>query len=135
MKSLVPYLFFNGNCKAAMEFYRDALDGKLEIFTTGASNQPEFKDQDPNLVLNSTISAGPISFMASDSLHEKTKGGENVYLYLDCASRTEVDKLYGALSKGGTADMKPQDHFWGAYMGSLTDAFGVCWMVNCSSRL
>jgi PhnB protein len=27
--------------------------------------------------------------------------------------------------------MPLQDMFWGAYFGSLTDRYGICWMVNC----
>ena len=30
--------------------------------------------------------------------------------------------------------MPLQDMFWGAYFGSLTDKFGVQWMVNCTAK-
>ncbi len=30
--------------------------------------------------------------------------------------------------------MPLEDMFWGAYYGSLTDKFGVKWMVNCTAK-
>ena len=41
-------------------------------------------------------------------------------------------RLFAALAEGGKVTMELQDMFWGAYFGSLTDKFGVQWMVNCS---
>jgi PhnB protein len=33
MKPLTPYLFFAGNAREAMEFYKDCFGGKLEVMT------------------------------------------------------------------------------------------------------
>jgi PhnB protein len=130
MKTITPYLFFNGNCKAAMEFYRDALGGELRIVTAGSTGEAMFKDLDPDLVMHAHLQAGPIVIMASDNMKRDTDFGDNNSIFLDCSSRAEADKIYAALSKGGDAEMKPQDQFWGAYMGSLVDPFKVGWMIN-----
>ncbi|MBN8464365.1 MAG: hypothetical protein J0M01_16380 [Dechloromonas sp.] len=41
-------------------------------------------------------------------------------------------RLFHALAAGGEIDMPLQNMFWGAYFGSLTDRFGIRWMVNCA---
>jgi len=57
-------------------------------------------------------------------------GGNNVHLNLEPDTRAEADRLFNALAAGGEIDMPLQDMFWGAYFGSLTDRFGIRWMVN-----
>jgi PhnB protein len=59
--------------------------------------------------------------------------GNNVYINLAPDTRAEADRLFGALSAGGTVEMPMQDMFWGDYFGSCVDKFGVLWMVNTSS--
>ena len=39
-------------------------------------------------------------------------------------------KFFNALAEGGQITMPIADQFWGDYFGSLTDRFGVNWMVN-----
>jgi PhnB protein len=130
MKNLKPYLFFNGNCKPAMEFYQKTLGGDLQVFTAGQADQEMFAGADPNLVLNSCLITPSIQFMASDNMKKNTDFGDNICMMLECSSRSELDQLYAALSKGGEADMTPSDQFWGAYFGTLTDPFGVNWMLS-----
>ncbi|MGZ3687162.1 MAG: VOC family protein [Bdellovibrionota bacterium] len=51
-------------------------------------------------------------------------------MYIECSDKAEVDRLFSALSKGGEPSMKPEETFWGAYFGSLVDAFGISWMMS-----
>ena len=49
--------------------------------------------------------------------------------------RAEADRLFaGLVAGGGAATMPMQEMFWGAYWGSLTDRFGVQWMINCAAK-
>ena len=130
MKNLNPYLFFNGQCKAAMEFYNKNLGGELEIMTVGDAKQEIFKDANQNLVMHSMLKTQNFQIMGSDNMEGTTVVGDNVCIIIDCSSREELDRLFGALSKGGESVMKPSDTFWGAYFGSLTDQFGISWMFN-----
>jgi uncharacterized glyoxalase superfamily protein PhnB len=57
----------------------------------------------------------------------------NVSINLEPDSREEAERLFIALAEGGKVTMALQDMFWGAYFGSLTDKFGVQWMVNCTA--
>jgi hypothetical protein len=47
-------------------------------------------------------------------------------------SKDEADRIFNALAAGGTIEMPMADQPWGDYYGSLTDQFGVQWMVNYS---
>ena len=71
---------------------------------------------------------------APESMGFKVNFGNNVYINLEPDTRTEVDKLFKALSEGGKVEMDPQEMFWGDYFGSLKDKFGVQWMFNCRSK-
>lgn len=130
MKNTTPYLFFNGNCKSAMEAYQKIFGGELQLVKVGDVKQEMFKDKDPNQVMHGMLKAASMQLMASDNMSKDTITGDNVCLYIDCTSKAEVDQLYAALSKGGEPSMKPDDTFWGAYFGSLTDAFGISWMIG-----
>jgi PhnB protein len=128
--SLNPYLMFNGNCKEAMNFYKECFDANLEISTYGDSPMeylPEQKDH----VLHSSISKGNIVIMASDSMKGQTSNfGSNISLSINCASREELDILFDKLAEGGKITMPKENTFWGAYFGMLTDKFGIHWMFN-----
>ena len=49
-------------------------------------------------------------------------------------SREQADRIFGALAQGATVTMPLADQFWGDYFGSLTDRFGVQWMINYSAQ-
>ena len=49
-------------------------------------------------------------------------------------TRKETERLFAALSEGGKISMPLAVAFWGDYFGSLTDKFGVNWMVNCAEK-
>jgi PhnB protein len=42
--------------------------------------------------------------------------------------------LFNGLSADGKVEVPIQDMFWGAYWGSLTDKFGVQWMINYDQK-
>ncbi len=128
--SLIPYLNFNGNCREAMNFYKDCLGGDLDISTYEGSPM-EAPAEAKNNVLHSTLIQGNMTLMASDSMagHPLTIGN-NVGLSINCSSREELDNFYDKMVVGGKATMDKQDTFWGAYFGMLTDKYGVNWMFN-----
>lgn len=52
------------------------------------------------------------------------------HISLEPDTREEADRLFAALSEGGTVGLPMADMFWGAYYGSFTDKYGVQWMIN-----
>lgn len=131
MKAFQVYLNFDGNCREAMTFYQRALGAEMEIQTFGDVKM-EMPPGSENRVMHARITKGNSAvLMASDTMpgHAFTMG-TNFHVNIDCDSDDELDRYYTALSEGGKASMPPQDTFWGARFGMLTDRFGVNWMFN-----
>lgn len=132
---LHPYLNFDGKTEEAFTFYAEAIGGTLtEIHrfagVPGMDLPPELQQRVMHVGLQ--LADGQM-LMASDTM--PGMGGEhvvgtNVSLSLHPASKEEADRVFAALSEGGTVTMPLADQFWGDYYGMLTDRFGVQWMVN-----
>lgn len=135
MSQLTPYLFFEGNCREAMEFYKQCLGGELIVNTVGdtpeAAQMPQAaKDKVIHAVLRQGNPPQPI-LMASDWLSQnKFVAGTNITLSINCAGADEIRTLFESLSAGGKVTQPLADMFWGATYGSFIDKFGIQWMLN-----
>ena len=130
MKTIEPYLIFNGNCRLAMEFYRDCLGADLNILTY-AEGPGDHPDAVQDKIMHARLSKGQVVFMASDP-HDGTspKQGDNFFLNLNCNSLEEIERLFNAIGKNGKVLMPLADMFWGARFGMIEDQFGVKWMFS-----
>lgn len=132
MQPLVPYLFFNGNCREAMNFYKSCFGGDLQVFTYGdAPPDAHMKDAAKDAIMHSTLIKDSLVIMASDSPGGAANPGINIHLSIDCETMAEIESLFKALSQQGKIDQPLADTFWGAHFGMLTDKFGIHWMLNC----
>lgn len=144
MARVSTYLNFNGNTEQAFEFYRSVFGGE---FTGGihrfkdipaTPGQPPMPADTANMVMHVELTLlGGHVLMGTDapeSMGFAVNAGNNVHINLEPDTRAEADRLFAALAAGGKVDMALQDMFWGAYFGSLTDQFGIHWMVNCASK-
>ncbi|MGQ0738427.1 MAG: VOC family protein [Bacteroidota bacterium] len=127
-----PYLTFNGNCREAMNFYRECLGGELVLQTIGesplAAKMPaKIKD----CILHATLANDKIVLMGSDMAPETGLiKGNAVSLMLDCRSEKEIKSCYNRLSAGGTATHPIETTFFGALLGTLADKFGNHWLLH-----
>ena len=71
---------------------------------------------------------------SSESMGFHIDYGNNVYINLEPDTLEESKRLFDRLLEGGTVGMPLQKMFWGAHFGSLTDKYGVQWMVNCVAK-
>lgn len=134
MKALVPYLFFNDNCREAMTFYKDCFGGELQLMTYADMPDdacPEGKKPDKDKIMHSFLKKGDFSLMASDMPEDGQAQGDRVQVYVECDSIPEVETLFKVLSEGGKIKMPLADTFWGSHFGILTDKFGMHWMLSC----
>lgn len=133
MKSLEPYLFFNGQCRQALEFYCDCLGGNITHLQTFDQAPGETPPGTQGRVMHARFEADGFRFMASDTvpdLEEST--GSQVALSLGFDDPEEQVNVFDALSEGGNITMGLQDTFWGARFGMLTDRFDIHWMLSYS---
>jgi PhnB protein len=128
--TVAPYAIFNGTCKAAMEFYKSHIGGELFMLTYGQAPEANCPASAKDKIIHANLKNGNFMMMASDSPTNEAKMGDNMQLYLTCASRADVDRLYESLSKNGAKKVAPADTFWGAYFAMVEDQFGVQWMLG-----
>ena len=132
------YLNFQGQAEEAFAFYAGVFGTELTAlhrFADMPGIMPsELPSDEQQLVLHAELPIlGGHLLMASDmlrSLGHETRVGNNTTLCLDVDSREEADRLYGALSEGGSEGSPMADMPWGAYWGVVLDRFGIRWMVN-----
>ena len=128
--SVIPYLNFNGNCREAMTFYKEALNANLEIMDMGDSPM-EVPETSKDHVMHSILTLENITIMASDTMPgQPITFGNSVSLSINCTSREQADRFFNNLKLNGNILMPLQDTFWGAYFGMITDRFGINWLFN-----
>jgi PhnB protein len=135
-----PYLNFDNKTEEAFRFYETALRGKLtEIHRFGSMPQQdgfELTPEQKNLVMHVGLELPDGQMiMASDmiaGMGPSRVEGNNISISVHPGSKQEADRVFNALAQGGTVTMPVADQFWGDYFGSLTDRFGINWMVNYS---
>lgn len=142
MSRVSTYLNFMGNTEEAFDFYRSVFgtDYASPIFRMadmpGRPGGPELSDAEKKMVghVELPILAGHL-LMGTDmleSMGQQRQIGNNVTINLEPDTRAEADRLYGALSEGGSDATGMQEVPWG-YWGCCLDRFGTRWMFNCSS--
>ena len=129
MKSIVPYLTFDGTCREAMTYYAKVMQAEVDIFD--AEQMPDCTEANKGKAMHARLHSGAVELMASDNLSDRpTLMGNNVWVSVDCANAEEQERFFSMLGEGGEVRMPLQDTFWGAKFGMLTDRFGVHWMFN-----
>jgi PhnB protein len=124
---LEVYLYFRGNCKEAMEFYKSVFGGELQFNTYGESpgTDPDKKDW----IMHAHLTGGPVKLMASDT-EEASERSAKVELTLGGTDEAELRKIFDSLAEGGGVTTPLEKQFWGDIYGKLTDRFGVDWSMN-----
>ena len=129
-----PYLFFNGCCEEAVEFYRKALGAKVEMMMRFKdSPEPPPPGQVPpgfdNKIMHTSLRVGSTVIMASDGCSADKPGFQGFSLALTVGSEAEADRAFAALAEGGQVTMPLEKTFWSQRFGMLEDRYGVGWMV------
>jgi PhnB protein len=133
MKTLVPYFTFAGNCREAMQFYKQCLNGEIVQMQTFEEAKYQTSDKFKNRIIHAEFKAEGVHLMASDGMEDFVAvPGNNLSLNIDLTDEKEQARIFAALSQGGKVAMPLQDTFWGAKYGQLVDRFGIQWMLNCT---
>jgi PhnB protein len=128
-----PYLSFNGDCKAAFTFYAQCLHGQIVMMMSNAEAPTEV--QCPTgageQILHARIIVGDQILMGSDAPPDRYQPSQGVFVALGIEEPAEAERIFQALSEGGTVHMPLQETFWAQRFAMLVDRFGTAWMVNC----
>ncbi|MGY1811935.1 VOC family protein [Blastococcus sp. SYSU D00820] len=130
---LNPYLHFAGDARAAMEFYRSVLGGRLDVMTFGDVGGGGGEYPEDGVMHASLRTDAGLELMASDG-HDPAAGGPDK---VSCSlSGDDVDTLtrwFQGLAEGGTVDVPFEKQMWGDLFGQVTDRFGIRWLVNATA--
>lgn len=132
MSQINAYIGFNGDCRKAMEFYRDCIGGELSAQTMGESHTA---GQCPaglrNSIVHSALIKGAMVLMGTDMVGpDGYIKGNNIALCLNCDSEEEINTFHARLSAGGKILQPLGRSFWGDLFSCFTDKFGITWMLN-----
>jgi PhnB protein len=136
MVTINPYLNFAGDTEKAMMFYKSVFGGEFNILQKfrDMPGGEKIADVDQQKIMHLSLPIGAHNhLLASDvlpSMGQLLNVGNNFTLAVTTESEKEADKIFNALSKGGQITMTMNKAFWGAYVGMLTDKFGIQWMIS-----
>jgi PhnB protein len=125
------YLNFNGRCEEALDFYRRALDAKIEMLMR-FKESPDSSMVSPGSeekVMHSSFRVGDATVNASDGQCQGHTNFQGISLALTVADAAEAEKRFGALAEGGQVQMPLTETFFSPRFGMVADRFGVSWMV------
>jgi len=130
---LVPYLGFLGQCEEAFKFYEKCLGGKVEAMFTYAEMPAggEASAENQKLIMHARLVVGDAVLMGSDSPPEYFQKAQGINVSIHVEDPAEAERIFQALSEGGTVGMPIAETFWALRFGMLTDRFGTPWMINC----
>jgi PhnB protein len=129
-----PYLFFDGRCEKALEFYKKALGAKVEMLmrfkeNPDSKNNPMCAPGSEDKIMHACFKVGDTSVMASDGHAKGHPEFKGFSLSVTATNEAEADKMFNALAEGGQVQMPQMKTFFSPRFGMVADKFGVGWMV------
>ena len=127
-----PYLFFDGRCEEALEFYKKAIGAEVTALI-------RFKDSpdptmvhggaDPNKILHAVFRVGETTIMTSDGRNQGKPSFQGFALSIAVKTEAETKKLFNALAESGRVEMPLGKTFFSPSFGMVVDRFGIMWML------
>lgn len=137
-----PYLFFEGRCEEALEFYRATLGAEVTMLMRfkdspePAGNAEMCGDAEGsgpppgNNVMHAEFKIGDTTLMASDGIAKEAPVFRGFSLSLTVADEADAKRKFAALGEGGQVQMPLGPTFFSPCFGMVQDRFGVGWMVG-----
>lgn len=129
-----PYLFFEGRCEEALDFYREKLGAEVEMLMR-FQDSPEPCDPKKvtpeilNKVMHTSFRIGGTVLMGSDGFCKGDPEFKGISLSLTVPDEATADRYFAALSDGGQVTTPLAKTFFSPRFGMVTDRFGIMWMV------
>lgn len=145
--TIEPYLYFDGDCREAMELYQSVLGGEMETMMTYGEGPSDGGDPCPegvdapaeswkDRIMHACLLVDGRRLMASDAppgMYE-TPGGAPVAVAVNVDGAETVDRIFGVLAEGGKVIMPLETTFWSPRFGMLVDRFGISWLIGCNPQ-
>jgi len=140
MTTLNPYIYFNGDCEAAFNFYKSIF--RQEVTYIGRykdvpkTDRQIFHEADEKIMHISLPISKETILMGSDNTeaYEDAIAFNNFSLIIHTDSKSEADRLFNELSESGKVKMPMNLTFWGSYYGICIDKFGISWKITSEAE-
>jgi len=136
MISVNPYLFFEGNCEEAFNFYKSVFRKDFKYLgrykDVAQPDRQIFRQEDDKIMHVSLPISEETTLMGADNAGSSKQQGanENFSLYITTDDKVEADRLFNELSAGGEIKVPMMETFWGSYYGTFKDKFGIGWKIS-----
>jgi PhnB protein len=131
---LNTYLNFDGDCRAAFEFYAQLLGGDI-VMMMPFGESPACDGMSPQAldkIMHARLVIGDDLLMGTDATPGYPHQGINgAHVTINVGEPAEADRIFAALAEGGKVELPIQETFWARRYGITVDRFGVPWMINC----
>jgi PhnB protein len=126
------YLYFDGRCEEALDFYKKTLGAKVEMmvrFKDSPEKNPMCTPENVDKVMHTQFKIGDTTILASDGRNTGNPKFDGFALAINAKDEAEVDKLFNGLADGGKVTMPLTKTFFSPRFGMLADKFGVNWIL------
>ncbi|RFZ92445.1 VOC family protein [Mucilaginibacter conchicola] len=137
MRSINPWINFNGNAEEAFNFYRSVFGGefsKIVRFKELASEEFQITAEDESKLMYIALPIGKNNVLIANDvpgfLGPVNENENRSKIYVVTESREEADKIFSGLSAGGDVEGPIGDSPWGTYAGMFRDKYGIEWIVE-----
>jgi PhnB protein len=126
-----PYLFFDGRCEEALEFYKKALGAQVKMLMRfkDSPEAPQSGNASPDKVMHAALRIGETDIMASDGNCGGAPSFQGMSLSLSADTVADGERLFAAIADGGQVQMPLTETFFASRFGMVADRFGVSWMI------
>ena len=131
-----PYLFFDGKCEEALEFYKGAIGAKVDMMMRfkEAPDQSQMQPNTGEKVMHAAFHVGNTQVLASDGHCAGKPSFQGFGLALNAKDDAEAEKLFSAVGKGCQVLQPLTKTFFASKFGMVTDKFGIMWMVMAETN-
>jgi len=126
-----PYLFFDGKCEEALDFYKGAIGAKVDMMMRfkEAPDQSQMQPNTSEKVMHAAFHVGSTQVLASDGHCAGKPSFQGFGLALNAKNDAEAEKLFAAVGNGGQVLQPLTKTFFASKFGMVADKFGIMWMV------
>ena len=136
MTTINPYINFNGNAEEAFTFYKSVFGGEfagITRFKDIASAEFPVPEHEANKIMRIALPIGPTMLIANDvpEMMGRVSEEENrSKIAISVENKEEAERIFNALSVGGTVEMPMSESPWGTSFAMFRDKYGIEWTVE-----
>lgn len=137
-----PYLFFDGRCEEAIEYYRSTLGAQVDMLMRFKDNPDLQKQQDHDTssacmsppdaddkIMHASFRIGDTTVMASDGRCTGNPDFRGFSLSISVPQSSDAERVFSVLAQEGQVQMPLGETFFSQRFGMVTDKFGMNWMI------